>query len=267
MNEFINTWDSENDEEDDEEHSAFLNKHGIKYGTKNEHKHRKHIFKQNLRFIQSKNRAHLGFKMAVNQFTDRSRDELRALRGYKASGKHNGGKPFPYKLNQEMIDDLPESLDWRLHGAVTSVKHQTDVCGSCWAFGAVGAIEGALFLHNAKKELIRLSEQALIDCSWGYENDGCDGGWDFQAFEWVKKNRGIPTEESYGSYKAQEGLCHVKHSDVVLKAPITGWVNVTSGDSNAMKFALLKHGPISAAIHAPDSLLYYSNGVFSYSKW
>lgn len=139
--------------------------------------------------------------------------------------------------------------------------------GSCWAFGAVGAIEGALFLHSGKKKLIRLSEQALIDCSFGYENSGCDGGWDYQAFKWIKKNRGIPTDESYGSYKALEGLCHVKSPDVILEAPITGWVNVTSGDSNALKLALLKHGPISAAIDSPSSLLYYSHGVFTDTKW
>lgn len=44
------------------------------------------------------------------------------------------------------------------------------VCGSCWSFGTTGAVEGALFLHNGG-DLIRISQQALIDCSWGkYSN-------------------------------------------------------------------------------------------------
>lgn len=71
----------------------------------------------------------MGYTLAVNRFADRTRDELRALRGYKSSGKHNGGKPFPYKIDQETVDNLPENFDWRLEGAVTPVRDQTDQCG------------------------------------------------------------------------------------------------------------------------------------------
>jgi len=149
-------------------------------------------------------------------------------------------------------------MDWRLYGAVSSVKDQS-VCGSCWSFGTVGTIEGALFLKTGK--LTRLSQQALVDCSWGMGNNGCDGGEDFRVYQWMIKHGGIPTEESYGPYLGADGYCHLENA--TLTAPIKGYVNVTSGDIEALKVAIFRHGPISVAIDASHrSFSFYANGVY-----
>lgn len=93
-------------------------------------------------------------------------------------------------------------------------------------------------------------------------------GEDFRAYQWIKNNGGIPTEESYGGYLGQDGFCHVNDQNVTLVAPVTGWVNVTRGDPNALKVALLKHGPISVAIDASHkSFSFYSHGVYFDAKW
>lgn len=254
MREFIHPATEEHVEH---EFNKFQKKHGKKYVNSKEHVRRKEVFRQNLRFIHSKNRANIGYTLGVNHLADRTDLELRALRGKTYSGVYNGGKPFPYTNIDS--SSFPTQFDWRLYGAVTPVKDQS-VCGSCWSFGTVGAIEGAYFLHTGGN-LVRLSQQALIDCSWGYGNNGCDGGEDFRAYQWMMKHGGIPTEEEYGPYLGQDGYCHV--NNVTLTAKITGFVNVTTGSEDALKQALLKHGPISVAIDASHKTFsFYSNGVY-----
>lgn len=93
-------------------------------------------------------------------------------------------------------------------------------CGSCWAFSAVGSLEGQHF--RATKTLVALSEQNLIDCS----GQGCDGGTVEHAFDYIKDNGGIDKQESY-PYKEKSEKCNYNIENI--GATLKGYVQIPNG--------------------------------------
>uniref|UniRef100_A0A0X3P0I9 Cathepsin L1 n=1 Tax=Schistocephalus solidus TaxID=70667 RepID=A0A0X3P0I9_SCHSO len=174
------------------------------YASPVEETFRQEVFFNNLHFIIRHNRKFYhgleSYSVRVNAFSDLTPREfadkylcLRRTTGSKANSQSELLIPFAGKL--------PESVDWRKKGAVTPVKDQAQ-CGSCWAFSATGAMEGAVQIKTHK--LLSLSEQQLVDCSGEEGNQGCNGGFMDQAFAYVKKY-GIEGEKDY-KYKARVSL-------------------------------------------------------------
>jgi len=117
-------------------------------------------------------------------------DQPTALK-YRNSCKY--APSLGYQLN-------PSSIDWRDHGYVTPVKKQ-GLCGSCWAFAATGALEGAHFKQTGN--LTSLSEEFLVDC---YHEGGCSvGGSAETAFSNIMDAGGIVSSEAY-PYTAGDGI-------------------------------------------------------------
>lgn len=67
--------------------------------------------------------------------------------------------PLP-RIPQTTETELPSRFDLRDEGAVTSVKSQ--VGGTCWAYGAMGAIESNMIKKGMADASLDLSEAHLI---------------------------------------------------------------------------------------------------------
>ncbi|XP_063610310.1 procathepsin L-like [Penaeus indicus] len=249
-----------------EEWEAFKLEHGKKYDSEVEESFRMKIFTENKHKIANHNKGfaqgHHTYKLSMNKYGDMLHHEfVSTMNGFR--GNHTGG----YKSNRaftgatfiEPDDDvqLPKSVDWRTKGAVTPVKDQGQ-CGSCWAFSATGALEGQTYRKTG--QLVSLSEQNLVDCSRKFGNNGCNGGLMDNAFEYVKENGGIDTEDSY-PYDGEDEKCH--YNPRSAGAEDKGFVDVREGSEHALKKAIATVGPVSVAIDAShESFQFYSHGVY-----
>jgi len=230
--------------------------HGKSYENMFVEKLRYFIWQDNSRRIEEFNKLDQGYSLRMNHFGDMTNTEFRKINGLKMANKPTNASTFLAPLNVK----VPDSVDWRTKGYVTPVKNQGQ-CGSCWAFSTTGSLEGQHFKKTGK--LVSLSEQNLVDCSGKQGNMGCNGGLMDQAFTYIKKNGGIDTEESY-PYQGVNGNCHYDAKN--NGATDTGFVDVKSGDEDALKTAVATVGPIAVAIDASHfSFQFYHSGV--YNSW
>lgn len=247
------------------EHSEFLKfmqKHKKVYKTNEEFTQRLNIFSANLQRIEQYNKQYPGVKFGVNKFADLSKEEFKQYYLNSKAPVRNPEWPTAPEYSKQQLAALPASFDWRDKGAVTPVKDQGQ-CGSCWSFSATGNIEGQWFLagHN----LTGLSEQNLVDCDHEcmiYDGQqscdaGCDGGLQPNAYEYVIKNGGIDTEDSY-PYQGVDGNCNFQAKTVGAK--ISNFTMVSS-DETQMAAYLVQNGPLAIAANAEEWQFYFG-GVF-----
>jgi cathepsin L len=205
------------------------------------------------------------YKLELNKYADMLHSEfVRTLNGFNRSTENTNSVYKTFSRIEEPVTfigaanvEVPSAVDWREKGAVTPVKDQGH-CGSCWSFSATGALEGQHFRKSGK--LVSLSEQNLVDCSASYGNNGCNGGLMDNAFQYIKDNGGIDTESAY-PYEAIDDSCRFNKKTV--GATDKGFVDIPSGDEEALKKALATVGPVSVAIDAShESFQFYSEGVY-----
>jgi len=206
------------------------------------------VFKDNYDFVSTWDAETRGFEVGINKFADLTSSEFVSIyNGMNVTGQptYRAGKPSAV------------TVDWRTKGAVTGVKDQGQ-CGSCWSFSATGSIEAAHFFKN--NALVSLSEQNLVDCSTAEGNQGCNGGLMDSAFEYVIKNHGIDTEQSYAYTATGPNRC--RFTAASIGATVASYTDIPSGNEAALT-AALNTRPVSVAIDAShNSFQLYKSGVY-----
>nr|BBD74171.1 Ficin 2c [Ficus carica] len=233
--------------------TRFASKYGKRYETEEEIKLRFEIFSENLKIIKSSNRKGLPYTLAVNQFADWTWEEFKQHKlgaAQNCSATNKGS----HKLTDVV---LPKTKDWRETGIVSPVKNQGS-CGSCWTFSTTGALEAAY--KQAFGKDISLSEQQLVDCAGAFNNFGCNGGLPSQAFEYIKYNGGLETEEAY-PYTGKNGLCKFSAENVAVQ--VVKSVNITLGAEDELKHAVGIVRPVSVAFQVVRGFHFYKDGVFT----
>lgn len=222
----------------------FVLHHRRNIGTVEEYNYRLGVYVKNAKAIEEFNANKgdkEGYYLAINHLADITEDEFKMMKGYTSVAKDAG--------TCNRVGTLPNEIDWtKANGnpdgvvAVSPVKNQGS-CGSCWAFSAIGAVEGAHAIHQLSKTVQQFSEQQLVDCDRNV-NMGCNGGDMGEAFDYIISN-GIDTEENY-DYVGYDESCRYKHDGDFV---ISDWCRVKPNEADSLKYALL-NGPVSVAIEA-----------------
>uniref|UniRef100_A0A8C8RTH3 Cathepsin S n=1 Tax=Pelusios castaneus TaxID=367368 RepID=A0A8C8RTH3_9SAUR len=195
------------------------------------------------------------YTMALNGFADMTPEEVTAtMTGLRAPSSEMDNLTVDWPGESILA---PSYIDWRTKGYVTNVKNQGS-CGSCWAFSAVGALEGQLKKKTGR--LLSLSPQNLVDCSRSYGNHGCSGGFMTNAFRYVINNNGIDSEKSY-PYEGKNKSCRYKASG--RAATCVSYKRIPRGKESYLEQAVASVGPIAVGIDARlRSFQHYRSGVY-----
>ncbi|XP_030441478.2 ervatamin-B-like [Syzygium oleosum] len=237
----------------------WMTRYGRDYKDVAEKAKRLKIFMENLQFVEEFNgAANRTYKVGLNKFSDLTNEEFMATyTGYKSPSSTRSNSSQVHSFEYQGLNDIPESVDWVKQGAVNPIKYQGQ-CGSCWSFSTVAAVEAITQIKSGV--LPNLSEQQLIDCATNGGNQGCQGGWMDNGFQYIIENQGISSASNY-PYTGVDGTCN-KQAASVVEAKISNYQDVPANEDDMLKAVAMQ--PVSVALDASGAEFQnYKGGVFA----
>jgi len=224
---------------------------------------RKLIFFASKLRVEKYNKEHEHLKGRVNHLSDWTEEEKKRLLGVKigqdTSWRQNSaeGEKFLREILARNVE-VPEELDWRkVPNRVSAVKDQ-GYCGSCWAFSAIGTIEGQEATQKNVTGVTPLSEQNLVDCVYR-DRSGCHGGLMHDGVFYVRD--GVQTGKDYPYVGYTLAKCHYVKSKSFMND--SGVAFLPEGDEETLKQVVANFGPVSVGMIASlDSFYRYYTGVY-----
>jgi len=187
----------------------------------------------------------------------------------RATGKNTYPQPKLAKNHTE--GNMPAEFNWlNVSGVNCPVKEQ-GLCGSCWAFAAIGAMEMQSVLAGNK--FVSLSSQQAVDCT--DDSLGCCGGRSEDIFDkttefiaekdypYVSSNWQNEYVSSSSSVEpdCKPFSCSVRGKEVAVK--VNGTDIFYAMTSAELKKQIWLYGPVAVSILAPESFDDYRDGIFT----
>jgi C1A family cysteine protease len=170
-----------------------------------------------------------------------------------------------------VLEDIPSAFNWMNDSGAdwTTPARNQGGCGSCWAFGAMSALESRINIAWNTPDLdVDLSEQYILSCLPGAGS--CDGGNSFAAYRLIIYNgptgnncNGIITENCL-PYEGDDTIpCSDKSPDwrshLLPVAACGCWNPHFPDDIDAIKSQIVHEGPVVTYFEATGDFMQWGS--------
>jgi C1A family cysteine protease len=257
---------------------SFKNRFGVEYETAYLESEKYKNFESFLATVDERNEAEKAAGgtavHGVTRFADMSQEEFKKnFLGFTATDDksellkdaNSGSTEYQSRISKhtttvgsgDSTDSSSTTVSWV--GVYTTPIKDQGYCGSCWAFSTIQQIESDAIMNNYLTTDDWLSPQQLVSCD--SVDAGCDGGVPVYAYQYVRENGGITTNETYpySSYYAVAGSCKTIPSSE-LTVTVNSFYFLENEDQ--MEEYVANIGPLSVCLDATDWAS-YTGGILS----